>query len=76
MTLWRVALLADKYGRQRLKLSEIAVELGVAEQTMRNRMSRNPTLYPWIKRDEGGLVFADVADLAEYLERARATQAA
>ena len=71
MSLWRIALLAEKYNRQRLKLPEIAHELGIAERTLRNRMSREPDLYPWIRPDEGGLLFADVADLVEYLEHQR-----
>jgi hypothetical protein len=60
--------LAEKYKRWRLALPEIAQELGMAEQTLRNRMSKGQL--QWIKKD-GGMLFADVRDLAQYLDEQR-----
>lgn len=61
--------LAEKYGRFRLTLSEVATELGIAEQTLRNRMSRGE--FKWIYSDGGRLRFADARDVAQYLDSAR-----
>lgn len=69
MTLWRVMFLAELYGRMRLTLPEIAEQIGISEQTIRNRRARGDL--QWIKVD-GRDLFADVADVAAYLEQQRA----
>lgn len=68
MALWRTIFLAEKYGRMRLRLPEISEQLGIREQTIRNRKSAGE--YQWIKAD-GRDLFADVSDLAEHLESQR-----
>lgn len=71
MILWRVMFLAERYGRMRLTLAEIAEQLGLSESTIRNRRARGE--FQWIKVD-GRDLFADVADVAAYLEQERARQ--
>jgi len=60
--------LSEKYGRWRLTLPEIAAELGFSDGTIRNKMSKGE--YRWIKKD-GGTLFADVRDVAAYLDEKR-----
>lgn len=75
MSLWRVLFLTEKYGRMRLTLPEIAEQIGMAPSTIRSRRARGEL--QWIRPD-GRELFADVADVADYLEQqtSRATQAA
>ena len=72
MSLWRHVYLAERYGRMRLTLPEIAEQLGLSVQTIRNRKTQGE--FGWIKAD-GRDLFADVTDLAEYLEQRRASRA-
>lgn len=72
MTLWRHIFLAERYGRMRLTLKEVAEQIGLAEQTIRNRRARGE--FQWIKPD-GRELFADVSDVAAYLEQHRISHA-
>lgn len=76
MTIWRVMFLAEKYGRMTLTLDEAAEQIGLAPATIRNRRTRGE--FGWFRTD-GRNLYADVADLAQYLEHRRtadeATQA-
>ena len=67
-TLWRVMFLAEKYGRLTLKLDEVAEQIGLAPATIRNRRTRGE--FSWLRSD-GRQLFADVADVAAYLEERR-----
>ena len=69
MTLWRVIFLCERYGRMRMKLPEIAEQVGLAEQTIRNRRTRGE--FQWIRTD-GRDLYADATDVAAYLESQRA----
>lgn len=71
MPLWRVLYLAERYGRMRLRLPEIGEQLGLSPQTIRNRKSKGD--FQWIKAD-GRELFADVADVAAYLEQQRTSR--
>lgn len=73
MSMWRVMFLAEKYGRMRLKLPEIAEQVGLAEQTIRNRRTKGD--FQWIRTD-GRDLFCDVSDLAAYLEQQRTSREA
>lgn len=73
MTLWRHVFLAEKYGRMRLTLPEIAEQIGLSEQTIKNRRTRGE--FKWIKPD-GRELFADVTDVAAYLEARRTSREA
>lgn len=67
MSTWRVFFIAEKYGRTRLKLPEIAQQLGYAEGTVRNKINRGEL--PFIYKDaDSSTLYADAHDLAEYLE--------
>lgn len=68
MTLWRMIFLSEKYGRTRLKLPEIAEQIGIAPSTIRNRRSDGD--FQWIKVD-GRDLYADVEDVAQYIEQQR-----
>lgn len=72
--LWRVMLLAEKYGRQRLTLREISEQIGIAPKTIRNKRCAGEFL--WITQN-GRELSADVGDVAAWLEeqsqRARQT---
>jgi predicted transcriptional regulator len=72
MSLWRHVYLAERYGRMRLTLPEIAEQLGLSVQTIRNRKTKGD--FKWIAAD-GRDLFADVADVAEYLEQRRTSRA-
>lgn len=66
--LWRVMFLAEKYGRMTLTLDEVAEQVGLAPGTIRNRRSRGE--FSWLRAD-GRALYADVVDVAEYVERRR-----
>lgn len=66
-------MIADKYGRWRLTLPEIAKELGIAEQTVRNKLSKGELAFIY---KDGGTLFADARDVAEYLDKQRPQAAA
>ena len=65
---WRYFFIAEKYGRTVLKLPEIAEQLGLSPQTIRNRKAKGE--FRWIKPD-GRDLRADVVDVADYLEQQR-----
>jgi hypothetical protein len=67
-TLWRVTFLAERYGRMTLTLEEVADQLGIAAGTIKNRRTRGE--FAWLKSD-GRALYADVADVAAYLEQRR-----
>lgn len=66
--LWRVMFLAEKYGRMTITLDEVAEQIGLAPSTIKNR--RTSGEFAWLKAD-GRALYADVADVADYLERRR-----
>ena len=68
MTMWRVAFLAEKYGRMTLTLEEVSEQIGLAPNTIRNRRAKGE--FKWFKID-GRSLYADVADVASYLEQRR-----
>ena len=70
MSLWRVLFLAERYGRMSLTLEEVAEQIGLAPGTIRNRRARGE--FDWLKSD-GRQLYADVADLAAYLEQQQRT---
>jgi hypothetical protein len=72
-TLWRVLFLAEQYGRMTLNLDEIAAQVGLASGTIRNRRMRGE--FQWLKAD-GRALYADVSDVAAYLEQRRTADAA
>jgi uncharacterized protein YceH (UPF0502 family) len=71
MSLWRHVFLAEKYGRMRLTLDEVAEQIGISPGTLRNRRTKGE--FRWLKGD-GRDLFADVADVAAYLESLRASR--
>lgn len=71
-TLWRVMFLAEKYGRMTLTLDEVAEQIGMAPQTIRNHRMRGD--FAWLKT-EGRALSADVADVAAFLEQRRSAHA-
>ncbi len=64
-SLWRVLFLAEQYGRMTLTLDEVASQIGYAAGTIKNRRTRGE--FPWLKAD-GRALYADVQDVAAYLE--------
>jgi len=72
MSFFTQAYLLEKYG-PRLNISEVAQVLGVAEKTLRNRLSLNKVALRMY--EDQGLKCADYRDVADYLDdcRARAT---
>lgn len=68
MSLWRVMFLAEKYGRMTMTLDEVAEQVGLAPATIRNRRTLGD--FQWMQRD-GRALFADVMDVAAYLEDRR-----
>jgi hypothetical protein len=68
--LWRVLLLAEKYGRMTLTLDEVSEQICLAPSTIRNRRVKGE--FPWLIAD-GRQLSADVQDVASYLEERRAT---
>lgn len=69
--LWRVMFLAERYGRMTMTLDEVAEQIGVAAATIRNR--RVGGEFAWFKTD-GRSLYADVADVAAYLEDRRSRE--
>jgi hypothetical protein len=67
-TVWRVMFLAERYGRMTLALDEVAEQIGYAPATIKNRRTRGE--FGWLKVD-GRSLYADVQDVAEYLEQRR-----
>lgn len=67
-TIWRVMFLAEKYGRMTMTLDEVAEQIGLAAATIKNRRSRGE--FPWLKAD-GRALYADVQDVASFLEQRR-----
>lgn len=70
--LWRVMFLAEKYGRMTMTLEEVAEQVGLAPNTIRNHRARGE--FQWL-RVEGRQLSADVADVAHYLEQRRTDHA-
>lgn len=68
MSIWRVMFLAEKYGRMTMTLDEVAEQIGIAPSTIKNRRSRGE--FPWLKAD-GRALYADVQDVASFLEQRR-----
>lgn len=68
MMLLTTAYLLEKYG-VRLTMEELAAELDLSKQTIANRISRG--VFECRTYVDGGKRFADVRDVAEYLDRAR-----
>jgi len=64
-------LLLAKYDKPRLGMDEIADLMGVSIATARNQMYSGRLPIPTYK--EGGRVFADIRDVAEYLDKMRET---
>jgi helix-turn-helix protein len=60
--------LAERYGRQTLTLEEVAEQIGLAASTIRNRRTKGE--FQWFRAD-GRALYADVADVAAYLEQRR-----
>lgn len=68
MQLWRVQFLAERYGRLTLTLDEVADQIGLAAATIKNRRTKGE--FQWLKSD-GRSLYADVTDVAQYLESRR-----
>jgi len=68
---WKAMFLAEKYGRLTLTLDEVAEQIGLAAGTIRNRRIKGE--FGWLKAD-GRSLYADVADVASYLEQRRASR--
>jgi hypothetical protein len=68
MSLWRVMYLAEKYGRMTMTLDEVAEQIGMAPNTIRNHRARGE--FQWL-RTEGRALSADVKDVADFLEQRR-----
>lgn len=60
--------LAEKYGRMTFTLEEVAEQIGLAPSTIKNRRARGE--FDWLKAD-GRALYADVQDVAEFVERRR-----
>jgi len=72
LPLWRVLFLSEQYGRMTLSLDEVAQQIGYAAGTIKNRRMRGE--FSWLRAD-GRNLYADVADVAQYLERRRTADA-
>jgi hypothetical protein len=66
--LWRILFLAERYGRMTLSLNEVAEQIGLSAGTIKNRRMRGE--FDWLRSD-GRQLYADVQDVAQYLEEAR-----
>jgi hypothetical protein len=69
-SLWRVMFLAETYGRMTLTLEEIAQQIGIAAGTIKNRRGKGE--FTWIRSD-GRALYADVSDVAAFLEARHAS---
>ncbi len=67
--LWRVMFLAEKYGRMTLTLDEVAEQIGLAPATIKSRRVRGE--FQWLRTD-GRMLYADVRDVADWIEQQRA----
>lgn len=75
-TLWRVIFLAERYGRMTLTLEEVAEQIGLAPGTIKNRRQfSGGQEFGWLKTD-GRALYADVQDVAAFLEQRRIAGAA
>jgi hypothetical protein len=70
--MWRVLFLAEQYGRMTLTLDEVAEQIGYRPGTIKNRRQQGD--FAWLKPD-GRTLYADVADVAAYLEQRRTSHA-
>jgi hypothetical protein len=70
--IWRVMFLAEKYGRMTMTLDEVSEQIGLAAGTIKNRRSKGE--FQWLRAD-GRELYADVADVASYLEHRRTADA-
>lgn len=61
-------IVAERYG-VRLDTKSLAVVLGIAEGTIRNRLSART--FPIPTYEDGGRRWADYRDVAEYLDKKR-----
>lgn len=68
--LWRAMFLTEHYGRMTLTLDEVSEQIGLASSTIKNRRSKVGGGFDWLKSD-GRQLYADVADVAAYLEQRR-----
>ena len=66
--MWRVLFLAEQYGRMTMSLEEVATQIALAPGTIRNRRTRGE--FGWLRAD-GRSLYADVADVAAYLDERR-----
>lgn len=71
-TIWRVMFLAERYGRLTMTLDEVAAQVGLAPATIKNRRVNGE--FAWLKSD-GRSLYADVQDVAAFLERRRTERA-
>lgn len=66
-------VLVMKYNRMRLTIKEVAEELGISASSIYNRRAKGDFSVPMY--EDGGLVYADVRDLGDYLDRLRSEAA-
>ena len=66
--LWRVLFLAERYGRMTLTLDEVAEQIGLAPATIKSRRVRGE--FAWLRTD-GRMLYADVRDVADWVEQRR-----
>ena len=70
MNWFSVGQMTEKYGRARLTMDELAAELGWARNTVYNQVSAGT--FPVATYVDGGRRWADVRDVASYLDACRA----
>ncbi len=68
MTLWRAMFLTEHYKRMTMTLPEVAEQIGLAPATIKARRMQGE--FSWLRSD-GRQLYADVADVASYLEQRR-----
>lgn len=69
-SLWRVMFLAETYGRMTLTLDEVAKQIGIRAGTIKNRRVKGE--FTWLRND-GRELYADVSDVAAFLEARHAS---